>query len=494
MAEEAADTASAEENVEEAVAAEGAAAEDAVAEDTAAGDTAIEAAEAAAGEESAEEGAEETGAEEAQAGEASGNLASESAGVADRETLSQAALFQSLAQGYYDGVISVGELKELGDTGIGTFEGLDGELIMLDGEVYRAASDSSVDTVEDETMVPFANVTFFDEDGTLELTDIADLPALEEALDAIVQENGRNLFYMVKIHGMFTSLKVRSESRQEKPYRPIDEALAADQVDFNYADIRGTMVGLYCPDFMAGVNAPGWHFHFVSEGRALGGHVLEANIQEANVSYDVTPGFSMILSTEQEFQNMDLAKDVSDVINTAERYQASEGTEGSEAEGTETESEETGEAGPGSEGQTESQETLQERLEGSTVTTTEAAASTEAGTENTESTEAGTDSGSEGTSSAEGTKPEDSSDSASKPAGNTASDSTYIVQEGDTLYSIADKLGLDPEIIAELNKEMMINFANENGYDYVGDYDYIEYIFPGEELILPGADGKEIAH
>ena len=40
------------------------------------------------------------------------------------DKLFQVALLQSLMQGEYDGMISVGELKTYGDTGIGTFQGV----------------------------------------------------------------------------------------------------------------------------------------------------------------------------------------------------------------------------------------------------------------------------------------------------------------------------------------------------------------------------------
>ena len=55
----------------------------------------------------------------------------------DKETINQVALLQSLALGYFDGSITVKEWKTFGDTGIGTFEGLNGELIALDGVIYQ---------------------------------------------------------------------------------------------------------------------------------------------------------------------------------------------------------------------------------------------------------------------------------------------------------------------------------------------------------------------
>ena len=238
--------------------------------------------------------------------------------VMDGDTLYQVALLQSLVQGYYDGIISVGELKRHGDTGIGTFEGVNGEMIVLDGVVYQAISDGSIAIPADEETVPFSNVTFFDVDETLALSGIADMAALQEAVNGVVNELGANCFYMVKIEGTFDSIKVRSEYKQEKPYRMLDVALAEDQTEFDYEDIRGTMIGLYCPDYMGGLNSVGWHFHFINEDRTLGGHVLQVSVADAEAAFDMTDGFEMTLSRNAVFQDMALAKDVDEAIHKAE--------------------------------------------------------------------------------------------------------------------------------------------------------------------------------
>lgn len=234
------------------------------------------------------------------------------------DTLYQVALLQSLVQGYYDGIVTVGELKRHGDTGIGTFEGVNGEMIVLDGTVYQAVADGSIAIPADEETVPFSNVTFFDVDETLSLSGIADMAALQEAMNGAVNALGANCFYMVKIDGTFDSIKVRSEYKQEKPYRALDVALAEDQTEFDYTDIRGTIVGLYCPDYMGGLNTPGWHFHFINEDRTRGGHVLQVSVREAEAAFDMTDGFEMALSRESAFQEMELAKDVNEAIHRAE--------------------------------------------------------------------------------------------------------------------------------------------------------------------------------
>ena len=236
----------------------------------------------------------------------------------DRETVYQVALLQSLTQGYYDGIIKVSELKQHGDTGIGTFEGVNGEMIVIDGKVYQALGDGTVQEADDNETVPFSNVSFFDSDVTVDLKDIKDMASFKAEFDKIVNEKGRNMFYLVKVSGTFDKMLVRSEIKQEKPYKSLDKALETDQREFNYDNITGTVVGLYCPDYMGGLNAAGWHFHFISDDRTKGGHMLDLAFESAKAELDITPSFDMTLSDNSDFQSMELAKNVDDAIKKVE--------------------------------------------------------------------------------------------------------------------------------------------------------------------------------
>ncbi len=237
---------------------------------------------------------------------------------ADRETICQVALLQSLAQGYFDGSVTLGELKTRGDTGIGTFDALNGEMIVLDGVVYRALADGSIEIPPDTETVPFANVTFFDADEALPLSGTADMAALRDALNAAVSARGRNLFCMAKITGTFSFIRVRSEEKQEKPYGELDAVLAAGQKEYTYKNAAGTLVGLFCPDYMGSLNSTGWHFHFISDDLSFGGHVLEVTVGEAEAVLDLTPGFFMLLPGDEGFHALDLTRDMDEAIARAE--------------------------------------------------------------------------------------------------------------------------------------------------------------------------------
>lgn len=246
------------------------------------------------------------------------------AGVVSAESLKsdklfQVALLQSLMQGEYDGVITVYELKHYGDTGIGTFQSVNGELIMLDGVVYRALWDGSVEVTPDDETVPFSNVTFFDADISRENVSVSSIKELKEFLTSIADRQGKNQFYMAKVKGLMPSMLVRSELAQQKPYKTLNKALETDQREFSYENINGTIVALYCPDYMDGLNTPGWHLHFVSDDGTKGGHVLELSAKDCKVELDVISEFAMIVPNRETFDGKNLAKDLKDEIKKVEQ-------------------------------------------------------------------------------------------------------------------------------------------------------------------------------
>ena len=234
------------------------------------------------------------------------------------DSLFQAALLQSLMSGVYDGFITVKEVKNYGDIGIGTFQSVNGELIMLDGKIYQALWDGSVKIADDSETVPFCNVTFFDSDITRENIHAKNITELKSKLDEIINSHGKNQFYMAKISGEFNSILVRSELAQKKPYKPLDVALKTDQREFTYKNISGVVVALYCPAYMNGLNNTGWHLHFISDDRTKGGHVLELDMNSCKVELDIMSSFTMILPDNSGFNDKDLAVEMTSRIKEVE--------------------------------------------------------------------------------------------------------------------------------------------------------------------------------
>ena len=245
----------------------------------------------------------------------------EAAQEPDRETLFQVSLLQGLTFGDYHGSVTAAELKQTGDIGLGTFDALDGEMIVLDGVVYKAKGDGSVDIVKDEETIPFSNVTFFDTDEKLNIGQITDIESLKQFLDQKVEEKAPNQFCVVRIDGTFREMNVRSEYKQTEPYQPLAKVLETDQTFFDYSDIEGTVVGLYCPPYMNMLNATGWHLHFISKDRTQGGHVLGLNVDQAELTLDYTDGFLMELPENEMFRQFDLTVDQSEDIGKVEMGQ-----------------------------------------------------------------------------------------------------------------------------------------------------------------------------
>jgi acetolactate decarboxylase len=228
----------------------------------------------------------------------------------------QVSTIGALAQGVYGGEITCGELREHGDFGIGTFDRLDGEMILADGAIYQARADGSVRTPDDLVRVPFAAVTFFTPDRTSILSRNLDLEGLERALDGLLPTE--NIFYAVKVEGNFQYVKTRSVPAQDKPYRPLTEAVK-EQRTCEFNNTEGVLVGLRCPAYMKEINVPAYHFHFITRDRRAGGHMLECRVEGAQVAIDEASEFHMVLPRGNEFYRAQLGADAQSVVDRIEK-------------------------------------------------------------------------------------------------------------------------------------------------------------------------------
>ena len=208
-------------------------------------------------------------------------------------------------EGDFDGDVTYRDLKKHGDTGLGTFDGLDGEMIGLDGKFYQIKADGSVHPVDGSMKAPFAEVTFFKPDRTVELNNSMNDTQFKSFLDN--QLPTKNIFFVFKIEGAFTYIKARSVPKQNIPYPVLADVIKQQSV-FEFHNKRGTIIGFRCPAYTTGINAPGYHFHFISADRKAGGHVLEFQVQDVKIEIDDISEFSMVLPGDKEFYGLDLGK------------------------------------------------------------------------------------------------------------------------------------------------------------------------------------------
>src|SRR5262249_60005620 len=89
----------------------------------------------------------------------------------------QISTISSLLAGGYDGDTTVGELTRHSGFGLGTFNGVDGEMMVLDGEVFRGSVDGRAHVVASSELTPFAVVVPLRPQGSVP---IAAGPSLEQ--------------------------------------------------------------------------------------------------------------------------------------------------------------------------------------------------------------------------------------------------------------------------------------------------------------------------
>lgn len=184
----------------------------------------------------------------------------------------QVSTISSLLAGGYDGDTTVGEMLRHGDFGLGTFNGVDGEMIVLDGQTYRATTDGLAHPVAPTELTPFAVVVPFQPQSSTPVAPGQSLDQLEVALDALPYSASR--IFAARVDARFQTIQIRSEPKQNPPYRNLVEVIKTQQVVHTLNDVRGTLIGFRFPAAASSVNVAGWHFHFLSADRTRGGHVL----------------------------------------------------------------------------------------------------------------------------------------------------------------------------------------------------------------------------
>jgi acetolactate decarboxylase len=199
--------------------------------------------------------------------------------------LFQTSTIHALLGGAFDGDVTLSELLAHGDLGLGTLDGLDGELIVIDGQLFKAELDCTLTRPDPQSLTPYAVVVPFTPGQGRRISGPISEAALEHELwDEDNPERPRGPT-AIRIDGDFAMVRVRSVPKQIPPY-----GLLADAIDHQHRrelqDVSGTMVGFCFPDGLAGIEIVGFHLHFVSDDRLLGGHVLDYTLTDATVRID----------------------------------------------------------------------------------------------------------------------------------------------------------------------------------------------------------------
>ncbi len=173
----------------------------------------------------------------------------------------------------FDGNMTIKELKEKGDIGLGSFDMLDGELVMTEGIAYRIREDATVSVAQDSDEIVYADAVFFKADESFTIKNPVNFDSLRKMLNSFLPSN--NYFYAFKITGTFDSIILGGLHKQAAPFKKGLDILIPGRPVFKGANVKGTIIGFYCPQFIGDINAAGYHFHFISDDKKLGGHVME---------------------------------------------------------------------------------------------------------------------------------------------------------------------------------------------------------------------------
>ena len=234
----------------------------------------------------------------------------------DPHVLFQASTIGALLEGAFDGDVSFAELAEHGDLGLGTLNGLDGEMIALDGRFYRADVDGLVEEISPSERTPFAAMAWFEPSLERTIQGPISYERMLAELDAVAADPDASC--ALRIDGEFERVRARSVPRQYPPYRPLAEVVAEQHV-FEFGQVEGTVVGFRFPDYARGLEAEGYHLHFISTDRERGGHVLDCRPQHAVARLDLSGELHVELPPGVELDSADLDDATAAALEAAER-------------------------------------------------------------------------------------------------------------------------------------------------------------------------------
>ncbi len=233
----------------------------------------------------------------------------------DAARLTQVSLINALMVGRYDGVITLGELMQAGNLGLGTCDHLDGELVILDNAAYKIMSTGEVQKLPPTETTPWAVITPFEGQARQELGPISSLEELDARLDGLLADP--DIFFALRLDAEFDALTVRSVARQNPPYLPLAEVAKSQKV-WNYERVRGTLVGIRSPRWTTGLSVPGYHWHFISDDRTRGGHVLDCKFASGKLAYDRCETWTIRLDPKHAMDGADLSQDRSKALQEVE--------------------------------------------------------------------------------------------------------------------------------------------------------------------------------
>lgn len=222
----------------------------------------------------------------------------------------------ALIGGLYDAHIPYGKIKPYGNFGLGAPDKLDGEIIVFNNKFYQTQSSGKTFEVKDTDLTPFVIINNFKSDKKIEKVEALTKDQLFHLLDSILTK--KNGIYAIHIRAKFNNVKTRAFPMiTRKPYQPMAQLLSLQRF-FNFENIEGDLIGYRLPSYMEGPNISGYHFHFLSEDKNKGGHLIDMILRDMTIEIDELDSFSVQPPPTEAFQNFDLEKDRRNEVKAVE--------------------------------------------------------------------------------------------------------------------------------------------------------------------------------
>jgi len=236
-----------------------------------------------------------------------------------RHTAFQMSTLAALVDRQWDADLTVGELRQHGTLGLGTFNALDGEMIVVDGDVYRAHADGDVTPVGDEECTPLAAVVPFETDTMVFASARLDHATLTRTIFEVIQ-GGPDIAYAIRFDGTLDQVHARSVPPQSHPYPSLAEVASTQQHRFTIGPVEGTLVGFVFPTGVDGIQQPGVHMHAITEDRRRGGHVIEARVGPGVLRIQALDSVELLLPDGVELPDpASYARDDADLLRNLAR-------------------------------------------------------------------------------------------------------------------------------------------------------------------------------
>ncbi|SNT10378.1 acetolactate decarboxylase [Asanoa hainanensis] len=216
----------------------------------------------------------------------------------------QTSTMGALLDGLYDGDVTIAELLSHGDFGLGTFNRLDGEMVILDGRCHHLRADGSARIAAPDDRTPFAAVTWFRPSTTLRVDAPIKRADLLTRIDQALPTT--NMTAAVRIHGHFRSVETRTVMAQKQPYPPLTKATAGQAVT-TFDERDGDLAGFRTPEYEQGISVAGYHLHFLTDDHQHGGHSLDFELTDGEVRVCTESQLHLSLPRTPEFARANLS-------------------------------------------------------------------------------------------------------------------------------------------------------------------------------------------